>query len=322
MQPDRVQTLEIGYRVKGRSTDGPLAGGASWSSVHGKEGTQRLAEESVLITGDVKLVELQGALRYRIAQPRVWLFEVRDAPALLRSATESVLRETVAGHTFGDLLTGGRAAFQAEVLDRLRQRVKGYSSGGLGVELESLLLNDLHPPPEVVPAYHAVTQAMERRDQRIHRAQAAALSQKRIAEANKQQTILTAEAESHELLEKAQAHTEAFGARWQARSTLSWSVELALLAEAGRLLREGKPAQEAAQTWARQRQETLAVQAQLTDFRLYWEALAGALIGRDKVIVDSDKVPGRRHLLLLPPEMLRPPAILVPPRRDGEVSNP
>ena len=36
----------------------------------------------------------------------------------------------------------------------------------------------------------------------------------------------------------------------------------------------------------------LLLQAALTDFRLYWDALARALAGREKVIIDADKVPG------------------------------
>ncbi len=38
---------------------------------------------------------------------------------------------------------------------------------------------------------------------------------------------------------------------------------------------------------------------------------------RDKVIVDADKVPGRRHLLLFDPELFRPPPVLLAPGRRG-----
>ena len=54
----------------------------------------------------------------------------------------------------------------------------------------------------------------------------------------------------------------------------------------------------------------LAPQAVLTDFRLYWERLGDALAGRDKIIIDADKVPGRRHLWLAPFDPPRlPPAV-------------
>ena len=55
------------------------------------------------------------------------------------------------------------------------------------------------------------------------------------------------------------------------------------------------------------------MQAALTDFRLYWEALATALTDRDKVIIDAENVPGRRHLWLMP----RMPMFRVPGMSAG-----
>jgi hypothetical protein len=78
----------------------------------------------------------------------------------------------------------------------------------------------------------------------------------------------------------------------------------------------GRAPEQIAHDYQRRRGEALAVQAALTDFRLFWEALAGALAGRDKVFVDADKVPGRRTLWLLPePFRWTQPA---PPREDAK----
>jgi hypothetical protein len=38
----------------------------------------------------------------------------------------------------------------------------------------------------------------------------------------------------------------------------------------------------------------------LMDFRAYWDALSAALANREKIIIDADKVPGRRNLWLVP----------------------
>jgi len=325
IQPDRVQTLEIGYRVIGRT--GAVPSTRAWSSVHGQDGVRRIENEGVMITADNNLIEFQGTVRYRIVQPRIWLFEVRDGPAILRSATESVLRETIASHTFSDLLTTGRADFQKEVLARLTQRIEGYlaqeeRSGGLGIELDGLSVDDLHPPQEVVSAYYEVTRAMEQRDRQIHDAEASALRQEKDAQAQHLATIRTAEAQSKELLELAQAQADAFRARWEVRSRLDFGVELALLNEAFQLHLDGLPAAEVARTWERLRTDAVRLQAQLTDFRLYWEMLASSLSGREKVIVDSDKVPGRKHLWLIPADLLRPPPIALPPRGDPERREP
>src|SRR5262249_9107615 len=82
-------------------------------------------------------------------------------------------------------------------------------------------------------------------------------------------------------------------------------------------VRDGQAPGEAGRDYVRRRGEALAAKAALVDFRLYWEALSAALAGRDKVIVDADKVPGRRHLWLVAPELLRPPAPAMTPADRG-----
>ena len=56
--------------------------------------------------------------------------------------------------------------------------------------------------------------------------------------------------------------------------------------------------------------------SELTDFRLYWEMLGSTLTGREKVIIDADNVPGRRHLFLMPLEPFRLTIPATPPPPD------
>ena len=130
----------------------PLPGPRAWSSQHGDDGIRRLADEAVLITGDGNLLEVQATIRYSIAEPRTFLFEVNEPTSVLRSAAESVLREVAASHTFNELLSGGRDKFHTEALERLQQRCLYYGPSGLGLRIEGLALHDLHPPQEVVDA--------------------------------------------------------------------------------------------------------------------------------------------------------------------------
>jgi Cu+-exporting ATPase len=178
VQPTRIYTVEIGFRSAARQA-APTA--LAWASEHGQAGMDRLNEEAVMITGDGNLLELQATLRYVIAAPRVYLFEVRDVDQILRALTESALREAVAGRRFLDLLTTNRERLQHDTLARVQERCREY--GGLGVRLEGLSLHDLHPPQEVVPAYHDVTRAMEAGQRQVKDAEAAALTRKRNAEA-------------------------------------------------------------------------------------------------------------------------------------------
>jgi Cu+-exporting ATPase len=312
VQPDRIHTVEIGFRAPARKAMSPAA--LTWSSTHSGEGMVRLSDEAVMITGDGNLVELQATVRYVVADPRLYLFEVRDPDGVLRAVTESALREAVAGQPFLDLLTVNRERFQQETLARIDARCKEY--GRLGVRLEGFSLHDLHPPQEVVADYHKVTEALQERDSKINRAEAEALSKKRQARWQAVELVQKAQAAAYETVKQADAGQVAFLAREEVRRRLSVADECRLLSDAAASLWHGQPASSAFEEYQRRRRDRVEFQGRLTDFRLYWDALTRALAGRDKVVIDADRVAGRRHLLLLDPDLLRVP-VLLPPERGS-----
>jgi regulator of protease activity HflC (stomatin/prohibitin superfamily) len=261
-----------------------------------------------MITGDSNLVELQATIRYVITAPAVYLFQVKDPEGTLRAIAESVLRETVAGQPFLGLLTTQRERFQQAALRRIRERCLQY--GGLGIRVEGLALHDLHPPQEVVEDYHEVARAMEARDRQVNEAQAAAIRKNRDAQASALQLRAQAQAAANETIKQAEAAKVAFQARFRMRHRLSLADEWRLLRAAARACRAGQKPETVYQDYQRQRRECLTLQAALTDFRLFWDALAQALAGRDKVIIDADQVPGRRHLWLMEPDQFRVPVPL------------
>jgi Cu+-exporting ATPase len=316
LRPEQVRTVEIGFRrLPGRSGLSPTS---SWASTHGNDGVVRDPDEAVMITGDGNLLEVQGSVRYTISDPVVYLFEVNQPEKVLRNAAESALREVVAGRRMADLLAGKRAAFQDEVLARLRVRCEESRPGGLGLRLEGLALHDMHPPQEVVNAYHEVTRAMEKRDQQVNQAEEDRLVRRRAQQGRDLETVARAEAAKFDKVRQARAAARAFLARRQARSALSWREELALLSGLYDDLERKEPAPEARRRYQERRKALLAEQELVHDFRLYWDALASALGGRAKVLIDSDRVPVRRGLWLTPPPpLLSPrPARPAPPRGE------
>jgi HflK protein len=314
IQPDRIRTVEVGFR------SGPGAGKGtgvmSWSSVHGGDGIKRVEDEAVMITGDGNLgnlIEVQATVRYRVADLRVYLFQVRDADEVVRAAAESVLRGMVATEPFLDLLTAKREQFQSAVLERLRRRCDEY---GLGVHLDGFALHDLHPPQEVVPAYHNVTRAMEHHDRQIHEAHREALRKERGAEAEAHKILAQARAAKTEKVKQAEAEQASFLAWQRARKELSYDQEYELfLGAVDGLLGGGSP-HEVYNEYRRRHDAALAAQAALIDFRLYWEAVGRALSGREMVLIDAEKVGGRRQLLLFDLEQFRiPMPVLMRPDR-------
>jgi regulator of protease activity HflC (stomatin/prohibitin superfamily) len=297
----------------------------AWASQHGGDGIRRVEDEAVMITGDGNLVEVQATVRYRVTDPHLYLFQVADADETVRAAAESVVRGLIAGRPFLELLTTQREEFQKVVLAQLRQRCAQYR---LGIELDGVALHDLHPPQEVVTAYHSVTRAMEAHDRQINDAKARRVKRVQDAEAEKVKIETQAEAAYAETVKQAEAEQERFLLWSRARKTLTREQEIRLVLDAVAALLRGEDSATVSENYAKRRAETRAAQAALMDFRLYWEALGRALSGRELVLVDAEKVPGRRQLLLLDPEQFRMPfPVLVPqggmpdrspPRQQGK----
>jgi hypothetical protein len=262
----------------------------------------RLEDESVMLTGDGNLVELQASLRYVVSDPQTYLFAVNQPEAILRAVVEAELREAVAGQALSSLLTTAREPFQQHVLERIRRHCDR-----LGIRLDGLSLHDLHPPQAVVEEYHNVARAMEARDRQVNESQAAALRQKRDAQADGLQIERQATASAHELITQTQANQAAFLARQAMRNRLTLTHEIRLLAGVGYAYWSGQKLPLAVRNYVSKRWRLLEAQARLTDFRLYWDALTQTLTGRDKVMIDAEHVPGRLHLWLLDPEQWRVP---------------
>jgi len=321
LQPDRIRTVTIGFQM----LPGQMStlDGLAWASSHDGEGFRRILDEAVMITGDGNLVEIQASVRYAVDRDRLrtYLFEVENPEQILQGAAESVLRETVAGRSFVELLTSGREKFQRDVLARLCGRCRDYGNAGLGIKIDGFSVHDLHPPQEVVPDYHKVTMAMERRDFMVNRAieetlqipstAADRLPGKKAALVRQGQIIRRAESSAFEKTTMAHAGQVRFLAQQKIRASLSPQQEWLLLRDAVDAVRGGQALADAYRDYDRRRREALTLQMLLTDFRLYWDALAG----REKIIIDAEKIPGKRNFLLFDPDQLKMPMPMFVPDR-------
>ncbi len=318
VRPAEVRTVEIGFRLlsdektqqldlarveqnklRGGSSRG-TDGGLTWSSAHA-EGIARQTEESLMLTGDGDLVELLATIRYTPDDPRTFLFASKNPDAILRSVAEAVFRELIAGRSFQSLLGAGRPAFERAAQDKLAQRL---AEAAPGVRIEGLTLQDLHPPQEVVAAYHAVADAIQKRDTAVNTATSEAARAKARAADDALRTVRSAEAEAHRRTAEATAARDVM-ITWQtARNSLAPEEEARLTAELEDRVRAGQERGPVAADIAARRQQALATRRALTDFRLGLAAIAAVLKSRDKILIDADKLPGTRKLYLLDPDLM------------------
>jgi Cu+-exporting ATPase len=298
LEPSKVRSLDVGFRAFG-----PLAGELTWSAAHA-QGLLRLEEEAVMITGDSNLIEVKARLFYRIRDPRQYLYSVADPEAVLRAAAESLLRQAVAQRSFADLLTQGREQVQQEVAAQLRSILQGPCD--LGIALDALALQDLHPPQQVVDAYYGVTRALSQREQMLIEARRESEASLAREQAAQHRVRALAVAEHDALIHLTQAERQEFldlvavqRLAWLSGFTLPhpatatpWTITANLLLNGG---------------WG----EDPTLAQQLTSLRLYLDTATQILSGRPKVIRD-DNLKGQ---LLVVPEALR--LRLQPPGREG-----
>jgi Cu+-exporting ATPase len=303
--PEQVRTVEIGFRPAVGADENAL----TWASQHGGE-IQRIPDESLLVTGDGNLVELLATVRFHVGDPRAFLTAAVAPDEQLRTGVEAVLREEVAGRPFAELLTIGRGSLQQAATRRLAAR-----AATLGLTIDGLTVHDLHPPAEVVDSYHAVARALEDRDRQVNDAFAAATHTRRAAEAAALRIVRAADGGAVERVATAKAAADAVAAWHGSRSSLEPADEARLLNGLVAAVVNGESTDTALSDYRRRRSELLASRRSLTEFRLAWDALAVALGGRAKVIVDADRVPGRRQLLLYDPGPLPPVAPRTEERR-------
>jgi regulator of protease activity HflC (stomatin/prohibitin superfamily) len=310
LRPRELRTVEVGFRGLTDTQPDKLQrpnDGLSWSSSH-SEGVARLTDEAVMITGDGDLVEILATVRYRVHEPRKYLFATSDPDAIIRSAAESVLRELVASQRFLELLTIRRAGLERESLARLEKRLNEVSPDGLGVELDGFTLHDLHPPPEVVSSYHAVARAIQERDRAVNEAEADAMRTRRRADEDADRTVRRAFSEAHRQVEDAKALRDAFAAWHKARTELSPEEEAANRAEREKRLAAGESIATVDQDLVDRKKKVLAERRFFLESRLATRAVVDVFRQRDKILIDAGDLPGKRQLFLLDPDLLKLPA--------------
>jgi len=124
-------------------------------------------DESLMLTGDLNLADVEWVVQYRISDPYNFLFKIRNPEQTLRDISEAVIRQIVGDRTVNEVLTVGRAEVAAEG-ERLIQAIcNEYESG---IKIEQVVLQDINPPDPVKPSFNAVNEAQQQRETLINEA--------------------------------------------------------------------------------------------------------------------------------------------------------
>jgi membrane protease subunit HflK len=125
--------------------------------------------EAMMLTGDLNVAVVEWIVQYRIADPYLYLFKVRNITGTFRAMNEAVMRQVVGDRTVTEVLTVGRQAIETRAEELLRELTQQYE---MGVTIEQVVLQDVNPPDPVKPSWDEVNQAQQQRDRLINEARA------------------------------------------------------------------------------------------------------------------------------------------------------
>lgn len=123
--------------------------------------------ESIMLTGDLNVANVEWIVQYKISDPYNYLFKVRDVEETFRLMTEATMRRVVGDRNVTELLTVGRESIAAEAKQLLAELCKRYETG---ITIQQLVLQDVDPPQAVRPSFNEVNQAIQERERSINEA--------------------------------------------------------------------------------------------------------------------------------------------------------
>ena len=164
-------------------------------------------EESLMLSGDLNVVDLQWTVQYKIGNPVDFLFQVQDVDSAIRDVSESVIRRVVGNRLFDFVLTVGRAEIADRVKVEMQEILDSYRSG---IQVVNVKMQNVTPPEPVKPAFNEVNEAEQEKESKINQAQAAYNKEIPKAKGNAQQTVSEAEGYALERVNRAEGEADRF----------------------------------------------------------------------------------------------------------------
>jgi membrane protease subunit HflK len=177
----RVLKQEFGFRTQGQGDT---------RTNYSKSQSQR--DESLMLTGDLKVIDVEWVVQYRVSDPAKFLHTVRDPEQTLRDISEAVMRRIVGNSLGSDVLTEKRVQVATSARIELQEAMDKLD---LGLQISTIELQDVTPPEPVKPAFNEVNQAEQERERFINE-----------AEKRRNQVIPRAEGQARQVIAEAQGY--------------------------------------------------------------------------------------------------------------------
>tara|TARA_B100000035_G_scaffold315313_1_gene335187 strand:- start:25871 stop:27103 length:1233 start_codon:yes stop_codon:yes gene_type:complete len=138
---EQVRTIEVGYRSSATT-------GSSTSELR----------ESLMLTGDKNIIDLQFAVQYNLKSVEDFLFENRSAESAVRGAAETSIREVVGKNPMDFVLYEGREQIAIDTKTLMQNILDEYKTG---INITSVTMQNAQPPEQVQAAFDDAVKAQQ-----------------------------------------------------------------------------------------------------------------------------------------------------------------
>jgi membrane protease subunit HflK len=153
----RVNKIDIGMRI----VDDIRRGGTT---------TRDVPEESLMLTGDENIVDVDFAVLWKIKPTGVgnFLFNIQNPEGTVKAVAESAMREVIGRSEIEPILTGARQTIENAVHDLVQKTLDQY---GAGIDVQQVQLQKVDPPAQVIDAFRDVQAARADLERSVNEAQ-------------------------------------------------------------------------------------------------------------------------------------------------------
>ena len=132
-----------------------------------RESKRILSEESLMLTGDENIVDINFSVFWVIKDAGKYLFQLRSPERSIKSVSESVMREVIANSRISSVLAEGRKDIEVQSIEAIQNVLDNYNSG---VQVTQLQLQKVDPPDQVIDSFRDVQRARADKEKFINEA--------------------------------------------------------------------------------------------------------------------------------------------------------
>ena len=173
---------------------------------------EAITDESLMITSDYNFVNVDFFVEYRVTDPVKFLYSSREPELILKTLSQSYIRDTIGLYPVDDVITTGKNQIQSEIKDKIVSRM---DTEDIGIQLVNITIQDAEPPTaEVLDAFKAVETAKQGKETAVNNANKYRSEQMPAAEAKADQILQSAEAAKASRINEANGQVARFNSMY------------------------------------------------------------------------------------------------------------